>query len=129
MPDQSVYGLIHQRTPDLFHTTFTKAEKRLEFSDDLSLWADISYTQQKSIGEELIGDFKTHLISTRLELVAGDNKFRVGASRTDDGGNIQNPMATRPITSRSLSMTSIERKKMPLVWVTHETWARLARGH
>ena len=91
MPDQSVYGLIHQRTPDLFHTTFAKAEKRLEFSDELSLWADVSYTQQSSIGQELIGDFKTHLISTRLELVAGENKFRVGASRTDDGGNIQKP--------------------------------------
>ena len=91
MPDQSVYGLIHQRTPDLFHTTFAKAEKRLEFSDDLSLWADVSYTQQKSLGEELIGDFKTHLISTRLELMAGANKFRVGASRTDEGGNIQKP--------------------------------------
>ena len=124
MPDQSVYGLIHQRTPDLFHTTFAKAEKRLEFSEDLSLWADVSYTQQSSIGEELIGDFKTHLISTRLELVSGDNKFRVGASRTDDGGDIKSPMATPPIISPSSLTISTGQKKMPSASVTPETWAR-----
>ena len=91
VPDQSVVGVIHQRTPDLFHTTFAKLEKRLKFTDATSLWADISYTGQSSIGDELIGDFRTHLISTRLEFVSGVNKFRVGASRTDEGGNIQKP--------------------------------------
>lgn len=29
MPDQSVFGILHQRTPDLFETTFAKAEKRV----------------------------------------------------------------------------------------------------
>ena len=91
VPDQSVVGVIHQRTPDLFHTTFAKLEKRLKFTDATSLWGDISYTGQSSIGDELIGDFRTHLISTRLEFVSGANKFRVGASRTDEGGNIQKP--------------------------------------
>lgn len=91
VPDQSVVGVIHQRTPDLFHTTFAKLEKRLKFTDATSLWGDISYTGQSSIGDELIGDFRTHLISTRLEFVSGANKFRVGASRTDDGGDIQKP--------------------------------------
>ena len=91
VPDQSVVGVIHQRTPDLFHTTFAKLEKRLRFTDETSLWGDISYTGQSSIGDELIGDFRTHLISTRLEFVSGANKFRVGASRTDEGGNIQKP--------------------------------------
>jgi hypothetical protein len=91
VPDQSVVGVIHQRTPDLFHTTFAKLEKRLKFTDATSLWGDISYTGQSSIGDELIGDFRTHLISTRLEFVSGANKFRVGASRTDEGGDIQKP--------------------------------------
>lgn len=91
VPDQSVVGVIHQRTPDLFHTTFAKLEKRLKFTDATSLWADISYTGQSSIGNELIGDFRTHLISTRLEFSSGANKFRIGASRTDDGGDIQKP--------------------------------------
>ena len=91
VPDQSVVGVIHQRTPDLFHTTFAKLEKRLKFTDATSLWGDISYTGQSSTGDELIGDFRTHLISTRLEFVSGANKFRVGASRTDEGGNIQKP--------------------------------------
>jgi len=91
VPDQSVVGVIHQRTPDLFHATFAKLEKRLKFTDATSLWGDISYTSQSSIGDELIGDFRTHLISTRLEFVSGANKFRVGASRTGEGGNIQKP--------------------------------------
>ena len=91
MPDQSVYGILHQRTPDLFETTFAKAGKRVEFTDESSLWADISYTAQRSVGEARIGDFSTHLISARLEYITGPQKFRVGMSRTDEGGGIKKP--------------------------------------
>jgi len=91
MPDQSVYGILHQRTPDLFETTFAKAEKRVEFTEESSLWADISYTAQRSVGEARIGDFSTHLISARLEYITGPQKFRVGMSRTDEGGGIKKP--------------------------------------
>jgi hypothetical protein len=89
--DQSVYGVLHQRTPDLFDTTFAKAETRFKLSDATSLWADVSYTKQRSIGDELIGDFSTHLISASLQFVVGANKFRMAMSRTDDGGDIQKP--------------------------------------
>ena len=91
MPDQSVYGVLHQRTPDLFETTFAKVEQRVVLADETSLWADISYTGQSSIGDELLGDFSTHLVSARLELVSGAQKFRVGMSRTDEGGGIKKP--------------------------------------
>ena len=91
MPDQSVYGVLHQRTPDLFETTFAKVEQRVVLADETSLWADISYTAQSSIGDELLGDFSTHLVSARLELVSGAQKFRVGMSRTDEGGGIKKP--------------------------------------
>ena len=91
MPDQSVYGLLHQRTPDLFETTFAKVEQRVVLADETSLWADISYTGQSSIGDQLLGDFSTHLVSARLELVSGAQKFRVGMSRTDEGGGIKKP--------------------------------------
>ena len=91
MPDDSVYGVLHQRTPDLFHTTFAKAEKRFRLSEDASLWADVSWTSQSSLGQALIGDFSTHLISGRLEWVSGRQKIRLAASTTDEGGNIQKP--------------------------------------
>ena len=91
MPDDSVYGVLHQRTPDLFHTTFAKAEKRFQLSEDASLWADVSWTSQSSLGQALIGDFSTHLISGRLEWVSGRQKIRLAASTTDEGGNIQKP--------------------------------------
>ena len=91
MPDNSVYGVLHQRTPDLFNTTFAKAEKRFTVSGETSLWADLSWTSQRSMGQELIGNFSTHLISGRLEWVSGRQKFRIAASTTDEGGNIQKP--------------------------------------
>ena len=91
MPDNSVYGVLHQRTPDLFNTTFAKAEKRFSFSGETSLWADLSWTSQSSMGQELIGNFSTHLISGRLEWVSGRQKLRIAASTTDEGGNIQKP--------------------------------------
>ena len=91
LSDQSVVGIIHQRTPDLFHTTFAKIEKRLKISDRTSLWLDGSYTSQSTIGDELIGDFSTHLFSGRMEFVWDAHKFRVGASHTDNGGDIQKP--------------------------------------
>lgn len=91
MADQSVYGLLHQRTPDLFETTFAKAEKKIPLREASHLWADFSYTEQRSVGAALIGDFSTHLISAKLEWVLGSRKFRLGMSRTDEGGNIQKP--------------------------------------
>ena len=91
LPNQSVYGVLHQRTPDLFETTFAKVEQRVVSADETSLWADLSYTGQSSIGDELLGDFSTHLLSARLELVAGAQKFRLGISRTDEGGGIKKP--------------------------------------
>ena len=44
MPDDSVYGVLHQRTPDLFHTTFAKAEKRFRLSDRKSTRLNSSHS-------------------------------------------------------------------------------------
>ena len=73
-PDQSVYGILHQR--NLFETRSVPDE------------SDIA---QRSVGEARIGDFSTHLISARLEYITGPQKFRVGMSRTDEGGGIKKP--------------------------------------
>ncbi len=91
LPDGSIFGAVYQHTNETFSTLFAKVEKHFDFGEDLGLWANLSWTDQRSVGDELIGDFSTHLLSAKLELVSGINKFRLAASTTDDDFGIQKP--------------------------------------
>jgi hypothetical protein len=91
LPDGSTFGAVYQHTFDTFGTFFAKAEKQFDLGEDLALWTDLSWTDQRSVGDELIGDFSTHLLSAKLELVSGVNRFRLAASTTDDDFGIQKP--------------------------------------
>lgn len=90
-PDGTVVAAVYQYSFETFATFFSKFEKRFEFAADTELWANLQYTDQRSVGEELIGDFATQLVSAKLELVRGANRFRLAASTTGGDAGIRSP--------------------------------------
>lgn len=89
--DNLYAGAVFQRTVDAFDTLFLKAEGMLAEEERYGLKGFFQFTDQRSRGDELIGDFDTYLISTKLELTTGDTTWKLGASRTDDELGIQKP--------------------------------------
>jgi predicted porin len=82
---------VDQQSTDVFNTLFAKVEHRFKLADDRSLKLFLQYTDQRSIGDDLIGDFATDLLSAKVEYGFGQATLRAGASTTDDEKGIQKP--------------------------------------
>lgn len=82
---------IDQHTEDVFNTLFASAEHRFELAEDRSLKAFLQYTDQRSVGNDLIGAFETDLLSAKVEYTMGSATFRLGASTTGNERGIQKP--------------------------------------
>ena len=82
---------IGQRTLDVFDTYFAKVEHRFALAEDRSLKAFLQYTDQRSIGDNLIGAFETNLLSAKVEYSWRKATLRVGASSAGNERGIQKP--------------------------------------
>jgi hypothetical protein len=82
---------IDQQTNDVFNTLFAKFERRFTLANDRSWKAFVQYTDQRSVGADLIGEFDTSLLSAKAEYSWGNATLRVAASTTDDEKGIQKP--------------------------------------
>lgn len=89
--DGTLVGAINQTTFDVFNTLFVKVEHPFPLDDERSLGAFLQYTDQRSVGDDLIGDFQTSLLSAKLELDTGRTTWRIGASTTGNEKGIQKP--------------------------------------
>jgi hypothetical protein len=89
--DGTELAAIDQHTPDVFNTLFAKVERTFELDADRSLKAFLQYTDQGSVGDHLIGDFDTNLLSAKVEYSWGKATLRVGASTTGNEKGIQKP--------------------------------------
>ena len=89
--DGTEIAAIDQKTSDVFNTLFAKVEKKFALADDRSLNAFLQYTDQRSVGDDLIGEFDTTLLSAKLEYSAGHATIRLGASATGSERGIQKP--------------------------------------
>ena len=84
-------GAVYQRTFETFDTFFAKVEHPFSLGSDTTLKGFLQYTDQRSTGDELIGNFDTSLLSAKLELKHGQTTYRLAASTTDDNSGIQKP--------------------------------------
>jgi hypothetical protein len=82
---------IDQQTTDVFNTLFAKVERKFALANDRSLKAFLQYTDQRSVGDELIGEFQTGLLSAKVEYGFGNATLRLGASTTGTEKGIQKP--------------------------------------
>jgi hypothetical protein len=82
---------IDQQTTDVFNTVFAKVEHTWAIADERSLEGFLQYTDQRSVGADLIGEFETALLSAKVEYTAGNATLRLGASTTGSEKGMQKP--------------------------------------
>ena len=82
---------VDQQTTDVFNTLFAKIERKFVLANDRSLKGFLQYTDQRSVGDELIGEFETGLLSAKVEYGFGNATLRLGASTTGSEKGIQKP--------------------------------------
>jgi len=82
---------LEQQTADVFNTLFAKVEHKWVLANERSLKGFVQYTDQRSVGDESIGEFATGLLSAKVEYAAGNATLRLGASTTGSEKGIQKP--------------------------------------
>ena len=82
---------VDQQTTDVFNTLFAKVERKFVLANDRSLKGFLQYTDQRSVGDELLGEFATGLLSAKVEYGFGNATLRLGASATGSEKGIQKP--------------------------------------
>lgn len=82
---------VDQQTTDVFNTLFAKIERKFALANDQSLKAFLQYTDQRSVGDELTGEFQTGLLAAKVEYGVGNATLRLGASTTGSDKGIQKP--------------------------------------
>jgi len=82
---------LDQYTNDVFNTAFVKALKDFPLRSSWTLGFNVQYTDQRDLGDALIGEFSTSLLSTKLELKGESTTWRVALSTTGDERGIQKP--------------------------------------
>ncbi len=90
-PDGIEINAVNQQTLDVFNTFFAKIERRFQLADDSSWKAFLQYTDQRSVGDDLIGEFETGLLAGKVEYSWGNATLRLGASTTGSEKGIQKP--------------------------------------
>jgi hypothetical protein len=63
----------------------------LTLANERSLKGFLQYTDQRSVGDDLIGEFETSLLSAKVEYSTGNATLRLGASTTGSERGIQKP--------------------------------------
>lgn len=99
-------GNYHAR--DVFNTLFTKTEYTHSFSPDLKLQVGVQFTDQRSVGDERVGDFTTWNVGAGARLLY--KGWSVGAAThfTGDEASIASPWGSWP-GYLSLMVTDFDR--------------------
>ena len=84
------YGL------DVFNTAFGKVEYTHPISDDLKLQFGVQYTDQRSVGDERVGDFATWNVGAGMRVVWRGLSVGTAAHFTGDEASISSPWGTWP---------------------------------
>ena len=66
--DKTFVGLIGEYGWDTFHTTYFEAEHYRKITDDLSLKTGLQFTDQRSVGDELLGRFDAQHLGYKLSI-------------------------------------------------------------
>jgi len=81
---------------DTFNTAFVEGKYTRTLSDDVKLSFGVQYTNQRSVGEALIGRFQTWNVGARATLEVHGASIAPAFHRTGSGNNIQTPFGRWP---------------------------------
>jgi hypothetical protein len=89
------WGAVVQRTPNLFRLFYTEANWKTTVSS-LGLLASAQFTHQDSVGQNLLGDFKTHAAGLKFITSYKNLVLGLAYTKTGDGAKIKSPFGGRP---------------------------------
>ena len=93
---------------DVFNTAFGKVEYAHEFSKDLKLQVGLQYTDQRSVGDERVGDFTTWNVGAGARVVWRGLSVGFATHFTGSDANISSPWGSWP-GYLSLQVTDFDR--------------------
>jgi len=96
------YGL------DVFNTLFLKGEYTHPFTKDLKLQTGLQFTDQRSVGDDLVGEFKTWNVGAGARVVWRGLSVGTAMHFTGPGSDIRTPWGTWP-GYLSLQVTEFDR--------------------
>jgi hypothetical protein len=89
-------GAINQYSWDAFNTLFAEANAAWIVEGDLAVRFSGQFTDQRSVGDELIGSFDTYNVSLRAAASFGGAVLTFAFTHTDEGARIRNPYGGYP---------------------------------
>lgn len=94
--EQFTIGATNYYGWDTFNTFFAKATYRKAIKDDLDMELSGQFTDQRSVGEELVGDFSTNLLAAQASFDWHGVIIKTAASVTGDDSDIRVPWGESP---------------------------------
>ena len=89
-------GAISQYAWEFMNTFYSEANAVWNFADDWALRLAGQYTDQRSVGDEIGGDFDTYVYGGKLAASYRSATLTLAFSSTDNGAGIRNPFGGYP---------------------------------
>jgi len=126
--DGTRLAATNQYSFNTFNTLFAKIEHGFSLGEATSLTGYLQYTDQRSVGDELIGEFATYLVSAKAEWKQDDTTLRFGVSTTGEDKGIQKPYGN-PANYLSVIVEDFDRagEDAWMIGVSHD-FGRLGGG-
>jgi hypothetical protein len=94
--DDFLIGTINSLVPDVMNTVYAETYYTWAVSQELHLKLSTQFTDQRSVGKELLSSFATRVVSSQAALSYKNAIVRTAFSSTASGAAIQSPFGTYP---------------------------------
>ena len=101
-------GAISHYSFDVMNTFYTEADSDFKINDEVDLALAAQYTDQRSIGRNLIGNFDTWMVAAKADISYKDAILTLAASRTADNSGIKSPYGS-PASYLSIIVDNFDR--------------------
>ena len=89
-------GMVNQYAWDVMNTFYIEANSAWDLDNDVAVRISGQYTRQQSVGEQLIGDFRTSVYGLKLGTSYKSAILSLAWTSTDDDYDIQSPFGGYP---------------------------------
>jgi hypothetical protein len=89
-------GFVNLYAWEFMNTFYTEGNLARQVTDDLSVGVSAQYTDQRSIGDDLGGDFETNVYGAKVSTTYKGATLSLAFSRTDKESGIRSPFGSYP---------------------------------
>lgn len=100
--EDNYLALTEQYGWDMFNTLYLEGERLIELSDRCKLRMGAQFTDQRSVGSELLGSFSTQAVGVKLALQYCNLTTAISYQWTGDGNDIVKPWGGTPAYNSSI---------------------------